>query len=355
MRRREQRLRLLDEEAAERRRDPVRLHGYPLPEDWGIALYLLDESANPTGSLKHRVARALFRHAIRQGRIDGDTPVIEATGGNAAVSQAYFARLLGLPFVAVMPRKSSPEKVERIERLGGAVHLVHPPLAIYREAERLAAEEGGHYMDYLGNGAGAVAAGTADDDIAEVLFERLARQGVPTPRWVVVGAGSGTTATTIGRYIRRHGLPTGLAVVDPENSAYFPGWVLDAADYSTGMPSRIEGIGRPRMEPGFTPELVDVVIPVPDAASLAAMRFLHDTTGLRGGGSTGTNLFGAFQLIAKMRREGRQGVVVTLLCDDGDLYRDTYYSDTWLAAKGFDLAPHLKRLHHFLATGELAT
>jgi Cysteine synthase len=351
--RRDKRLRLLDEEAAERRGDPVRLHRYPLPEDWGITLYLLDESANPTGSLKHRVARALFRHAIHHGHIDDDTPVVEATGGNAAVSQAYFARLLDLPFTAVMPRKSSPEKVERIQRHGAAVHLVHPPLAIYSEARRLAAEEGGHYMDYLGNGARAVAAGTADDDLARVLFDRLALEKVPAPHWVVVGAGSGTTATTIGRYLRRHGLPTRLAVVDPENSAYFPGWVLNSTDYATGMPSRIEGIGRPRIEPGFTPDLVDLVIPVPDAASLAAMRFLRDTTGLSGGGSTGTNLWGAFLLIAKMRREGDRGTVATLICDDGDLYRDTYYNDTWLQAKGFDLAPNLERLHEFLATGEL--
>ncbi|WP_242659137.1 PLP-dependent cysteine synthase family protein [Thermostaphylospora chromogena] len=347
-------LRLLDEEAAERRSDPVRLHRFPLPEDWGITLYLLDETANPTGSLKHRVARALFRHAIRCGRIGSGTLVIEATGGNAAVSQAYFARLLGLPFVAVMPRKSSPEKIERIERYGGTAYLVHPPLAIYSEARKLADEQDGHYMDYLTHGASAVAAGAADDDIGRVLFERLTVEGVPMPRWVVVGAGSGTTATTIGRYIRRHGLSTGLAVVDPENSAYFPGWVLASDEYSTGMPSRIEGIGRPRIEPSFTPDLVDLVIPVADAASLAAMRFLYDTTGLRGGGSTGTNLWGAFLLIAKMRREGHRGTVATLICDDGDLYRASYYDDAWLRGKGFDLAPNLERLREFMVTGELA-
>ncbi|PRX03731.1 UNVERIFIED_ORG: cysteine synthase A [Actinomadura viridilutea] len=348
------RLRLLDEEAAERKSDPVRVHEFPLPGSWGIRLYLLDESANPTGSLKHRMARALFRHAIRCGRIGRNTLVIEATGGNAAVSQAYFARLLDLPFVAVMPRKSSPEKIERIERHGGAVRLVHPPLAIYDEAEKLAGEYGGHYMDYLANGARAVAASGGDDDIGRVLFERLALEGAPAPAWVVMGAGSGTTATMIGRYIRRHGLDTRLAVVDPENSAYFPGWVMESGEYTTGMPSRIEGIGRPRIEPSFDIAVVDLVVPVPDAASLAAMRFLYETTGLHGGGSTGTNLWGAFLMVAKMRREGRRGAVATLICDDGDLYRDTYYSDAWLQKKNFDLAPNLERLREFIATGELA-
>ena len=348
-------LRLLDEEAAERRADPVRLHRFPLPEDWGITLYLLDESANPTSSLKHRVARALFRHAIQHGDIDADTLIVEATGGNAAVSQAYFAHLLDLPFVAVMPRKSSPEKIERIQRHGGAVHLVHPPLAIYTEARNLATDQSGHYMDYLTNGARAVAAGTPDDDIAEILFHRLALEDAPTPHWVVVGAGSGTTATTIGRHIRRHALPTRLAVVDPENSAYFPGWVLNTPDYATGMPSRIEGIGRPRIEPGFTPDLVDLVIPVPDAASLAATHFLHHTTGLHAGPSTGTNLWGAFLLITKLRRQNHPATIATLICDDGALYRDTYYNATWLQTKGFDLTPNLERLHNFMATGQLGT
>lgn len=83
-----------------------------------------------------------------------------------------------------------------------------------------------------------------------------------------------------GRWKSEHGRGPRVAVADPENSAYFPGWTLDAPDYATGMPSRIEGIGRPRMEPGFRPDLVDLVIPVPDAASVAAARHIRRVTGL---------------------------------------------------------------------------
>jgi cysteine synthase A len=172
------------------------------------------------------------------------------------------------------------------------------------------------------------------------------------PEWVVVGAGTGGTSATIGRYVRYRSLPTRLAVVDPEGSSFFPGWRDRDPSAATGRSSRIEGIGRPRVEPSFVPTIVDRMICVPDAASLAAMRELERATGRRAGGSTGTNLWGAFSLVAEMVAAGRTGSVVTLLCDGGERYAHTYYSDEWVAAQGLDLTPHTETLRTFAATGE---
>ncbi|RZJ58118.1 MAG: pyridoxal-phosphate dependent enzyme, partial [Acidovorax sp.] len=72
----------------------------------GIELYLKDESTHPTGSLKHRLARSLFLYALCNGWIHEGSTVVESSSGSTAVSEAYFARLLGLPFVAVMPRST---------------------------------------------------------------------------------------------------------------------------------------------------------------------------------------------------------------------------------------------------------
>src|SRR5699024_2258799 len=116
---------------------------FPLPEEYGIDLYLKDESKQPTGSLKHRLARSLFVYALCNGWLDKGTTIIEASSGSTAVSEAYFARLLGLPFIAVMPRSTSKIKVERIEELGGRCHLIDNPSAIYSESERLAKETRG--------------------------------------------------------------------------------------------------------------------------------------------------------------------------------------------------------------------
>ena len=102
----------------------------------------------------------------------------------------------------------------------------------------------------------------------------------------------------------------------------------------------------------FVPTIVDRMVCVPDAASLAAMRHLERVTGRRAGGSTGTNLWGAFGLIAEMLAAGRTGSVVTLLCDGGERYACTYYDDAWVATQGLDLAPHTATLTHFARTGE---
>ncbi|MCU1605181.1 MAG: Cysteine synthase [Modestobacter sp.] len=323
---------------------------FPLPPEWGVDLYLKDESTHPTGSLKHRLARSLFLYALCSGQIAEGSTVVEASSGSTAVSEAYFARMLGLPFVAVMPASTSPEKIALIEFHGGRCHLVADPSTVYDEARRIAAESGGHYLDQFTNAERATD-WRGNNNIAESVFEQLGLERYPTPEWVVVGAGTGGTSATIGRYLRYRRLPTRLAVVDPEGSAFFPGW-RDGDPAAAGRPSRIEGIGRPRVEPSFVPTIVDRMVCVPDAGSLAAMRHLATVTGRRAGGSTGTSLWGAFGLVAEMVAAGRSGSVVTLLCDGGERYAHTYYDDGWVAAQGLDLAPYTATLEHFQRTGE---
>ena len=338
-------------EADARRSADTHLLVYPLPPEWGVELYLKDESTHPTGSLKHRLARSLFLYGLCSGQITEGTPVVESSSGSTAISEAYFARMLGLPFVAVMPASTSPEKIELIEFHGGRCHFVDRPSDIYEEARRLAAECGGHYLDQFSNAERATD-WRGNNNIAESIFSQLALERHPLPEWVVVGAGTGGTSATIGRYLRYRRLPTRLAVVDPEGSSFFPGWCDRDPSTATGRASRIEGIGRPRVEPSFVPTIVDRMLRVPDAASLAAMRELERATGRRAGGSTGTNLWGAFQLVAEMVAAGRSGSVVTLLCDGGERYAHTYYSDAWLAGQRLDLAPHMATLAEFAATGE---
>ncbi|GAA0626918.1 PLP-dependent cysteine synthase family protein [Kutzneria viridogrisea] len=338
-------------EADANRSADTHLLTFPLPTEWGIDLYLKDESTHPTGSLKHRLARSLFLYAICNGWVTAGTPVIEASSGSTAVSEAYFARLLGLPFIAVMPRSTSREKIALIERQGGRCHFVDQPGAIYDESRRLAAELGGHFMDQFTHAERATD-WRGNNNIAESIFEQMAAEAHPEPDWIVVGAGTGGTSATIGRYVRYRRLETRLAVVDPEHSVFFDAW-RDTAPALTGEKgSRIEGIGRPRVEPSFVGEVIDRMIKVPDAASIATIRYVEDLLGRKVGGSTGTNLWGAFEVIAELRAAGRSGSVVSLLCDGGERYAHTYFSDDWVAAQGLDLRPYTKTLDHFMATGE---
>jgi cysteine synthase A len=337
-------------EADANRSADTHLLPFPLPPSWGVDLYLKDESSHPTGSLKHRLARSLFLYALCNGWIGPRTTVVEASSGSTAVSEAYFARMLGLPFIAVMPATTSPEKISLIEFQGGKCHLVADATTVSAEARQLAEGLDGHFMDQF-TYAERATDWRGNNNIAESIYAQLSLERHPIPAWIVVGAGTGGTSATIGRYARYRRLATRLCVVDPEGSAFWPAYV--AADWSidTGRGSRIEGIGRPRVEASFQPSVVDRMVHVPDAASLAAMRSGAAVLGRGIGGSTGTNLWGAFGLVAAMRAAGRTGSIVTLICDGGERYADTYYSDEWVAAQGLDLAPHRAIIERFLTDG----
>ena len=84
---------------------PVALPGFP-----GIGRNLKDGSSHPTGSLKHRLARSLFLHALCNGWLREGSTVVEASSGSTAISEAYFARLLGLPLPSC---RSAPARKSR--------------------------------------------------------------------------------------------------------------------------------------------------------------------------------------------------------------------------------------------------
>ncbi|WP_134772817.1 PLP-dependent cysteine synthase family protein [Ornithinimicrobium flavum] len=310
-----------------------------LPAGWDVDVYLKDESTHPTGSLKHRLARSLFLYALCNGYLHEGTTVVEASSGSTAVSEAHFARMLGLPFVAVMHRRTSPEKIALIEREGGRCEFVDDPGEVYDVSRAIAERTGGHFMDQF-TYAERATDWRGNNNIAESTLGQLSMERHPCPTWVVVGAGTGGTSATFGRYFRLHGLSAQLCVVDPEGSAFLPAF---AGEATSGLPtgSRIEGIGRPRVEPSFIPEVVDRMIGVPDAASVATMRFLRDRVGISCGPSTGTAVYAALRLACELREQGRSGSIVTLLCDGGDRYAHTYGSPGWVREQGWDCEAYL--------------
>jgi cysteine synthase A len=324
-------------------------HLIPLPIAGfrGIDLYLKDESSHPTGSLKHRLARSLFLYALCNGWLNSGSTVVEASSGSTAVSEAYFARLLGLPFVAVMPESTSPEKIAAIEFQGGRCHLVRDPAAIYEESERLARELGGHYMDQF-TYAERATDWRANNNIADSIFQQMQREPHPCPTWLVSSAGTGGTVATLGRYARYCQHPTRVCCADAERSVFFDYYLVRDSTIRSEQASRIEGIGRPRVEASFLPDVIDAMVKVPDRWSLAAMHEVSRRLGRAVGGSTGTNLIAALACMAQMRAQGQAGSVVTILCDSGSRYAHTYYSPAWQEASGLDCAAEQARLSAYL-------
>ncbi len=312
----------------------VPLTAYP-----NIDLYLKDESIHLTGSLKHRLAQSLFIDALCNEWIGPDTPIIEASSGSTAVSVSYFARLLNLRFIAVVPRTTAQPKLDAIRKYGGEVHVVDHGGLAHDVASKLSTELGGHYLDQFTNAERATD-WRGSNNIAKSLFGQMAAERFPEPTWVICGAGTGGTSATLGRFIRYQGLNVGLCVADPDHSVFHRHHADPSILHNEdGCGSCIEGIGRHRVEPSFLPRLIDRMCTVTDAQSIGAMRWVSERLGRRVGGSTGTNIWASSVLLTEMDAAKQSGSVATILCDGGERYADTYFNDSWLAERGIDWRP----------------
>jgi cysteine synthase A len=339
-------------EADFQRSSDTHLIALPLPGMKGVDLYLKDESSHPTGSLKHRLARSLFLHALCNGWLHEGSTVVEASSGSTAISEAYFARLLGLPFIAVMPATTSREKIAAIEFQGGRCHLVDDPRAIYGESQRLADEAGGRFIDQFTYPERATD-WRANNNIAESIYTQMRRERHPCPAWIVASAGTGGTLATLGRYVHYCRHDTRVCGVDAERSVFFEHYESGDPALVTDQGSRIEGIGRPRVEASFLPDVLDAMVKVPDVWSLAAMHVLSARLGRRVGGSTGTNLVAALLCAQALHDAGQGGSVVTLLCDGGERYRHTCFDEAWQRAQGLQSEAEQRAVAQWIEQGRM--
>jgi cysteine synthase A len=315
----------------------------------GIDFYFKDESVHPSGSLKHRLARSLYLYALCNGRLHQGQAVVDASSGSTAISEAWFARLLGISFTAVMPACTAPRKIRDVQALGGRCDLVDDPGQVHARAAEHAAR-GACHLDQFGLAERATD-WRGNNNIAESILRQMAHEPQPVPAWIVCGAGTGGTSATIGRYLRYRRLDTRLCVAEPAGCGFAEGWRTHDREAVARRPTLIEGIGRPRVEPGFLFDVVDCVIEVPDDASIAAAWLLEDLLGRRYGGSSGTNLVACLQLASAMRARGERGSIVSLLCDPGVRYAETLFDPAWLAARRIDPAPSREALQRCLSSG----
>ena len=165
---------------------------------------------------------------------------------------------------------------------------------------------------------------------------------------IVVGAGTGGTSATIGRYVRYQRHATQVCVADPAGSV-FAAYHRTGDATLTAPGSRIEGIGRPRVEASFIRTLVDRMDEVQDVDSIVAMRALSALLGRRVGPSTGTNFVAMLRLAQEMRARGEQGSILSLLCDAGERYLPTYHDADWVRRCMGDCAAAEQRLREQLA------
>lgn len=274
------------------------------PHD-GIRLYAKLEGANPTGSVKDRIALAMVRNARDSGALQPGQTILEPTSGNTGISLALVGRLLGHPVRVVMPDNTTPER-EQLLRLYGA-EIVHSPgeegsNGAVRMAQRLAAEDPSLFMPYqYGNDAnpGAHEATTGPEILAQV----------PDVDLFVAGLGTGGTLTGVGRFLKRSK----------------PGVRIVAAEPLPG--ERVQGLRS--LDEGFVPPVLDASVLddkllVANRDAVIGVRRLLDEEGIFAGLSSGA----AVAVAVREAREMERGSVVVLLADGGWKYLST---DLWSA------------------------
>ena len=271
----------------------------------GVQIYAKLEGANPTGSIKDRVALAMIEAAEASGELEPGRALIEPTSGNTGISLAMVAKLKGYPLTCVMPTNATEER-RRLLRIYGADIVESPAEEGSNGAVRLALElaerEPRYFMPFqYANEANPRAhyEGTGTE-----IAEALDRVDV-----LVAGLGTGGTLMGTGERLRES----------------FPDVVVAAAEPLPGDPV----MGLRSLDDGYVPPILDVSkldrkVLVSNQESVREVRRLLDEEGLFAGVSAGAVGHVARSLAAELD----EGVVVAVFADAGWKYLS---ADFWEA------------------------
>lgn len=265
-----------------------RVGGTPLVEIGGV--YVKMECANPSGSVKDRIAVFMLTEAMRRGDLCVGDTVVEASSGNTGIALALVARELGCHALIFMPEHMSVERRRMMERAGAEVRLT-PRAESFAGAcarrDEYQSRAGYWIPDQFAN----------PDNVrchrettGAELVRQLLDRGVFRLFAFVAGVGTGGTLMGVGEAVREAFPGVRIVAVEPSESAVMSGG--PAGEHG------IMGIGD-----GFVPPIVDLarideVARVSTAEALAECRRLRAHHGWCVGLSAGANLLVATRMAA---------------------------------------------------------
>ena len=293
-------------------------------------LFLKLESANPSGSVKDRPARAMIEAAEADGRLKPGGTIVEATAGNTGLGLALVGGRKGYRTVLVVPDKMAREKVLHAKAMGAEVISTrsdvgkgHPDY--YQDLAEATTQRtpGAIYINQFANPANPRAhEATTGPEILRQLEGQVDA--------IVVGVGSGGTLTGIGRFMRQASPKTAMILADPEGSVLAP--YIETGRMGAAGSWAVEGIGEDFVPPNADLSLVGKAYAIPDAESFAMARELLRAEGVLAGSSSGTLLAAALRYC---RAQDAPRRVVSLVCDSGAKYLSKVFNPTFLAQEGW--------------------
>ncbi|MDR3231652.1 MAG: cysteine synthase family protein [Synergistaceae bacterium] len=293
-----------------------------LARHWKLEGHILAklDHLNPSGSKKDRIALGMIRAAERKGLLKPGQTVIEETSGNTGNGLALVCSVLGYPFIAVMSKGNSVERVRVSRAFGAKVVLVdQAPGAkpgtvssadmdrVMAETERLTKELGAFCVGQFHNADNAIAQETTGDEMWEQSGGKI--------NAIADFIGTGGGFAGIASAMRRHSPDVRCYVVEPENVPYYNGKTA-----KEGAGHRIQGGGYGREVPFLDRALVTGCVGVTDDEAMEGARLLSSIEGIFCGFSAGAHAVAARKLLQGAEKGKTVAIVI---CDSGLKYLST--------------------------------
>ncbi len=281
-----------------------------LAKNLDVKLLGKQESRNPMGSVKCRIAVSMIEAGIRDGHITPDTTIIEPTSGNTGLGLAFVCASKGLQLTLTMPESMSLERRQLLLHLGAKLVLTPAAKgmkgAIAAAEEILAKTENSFIPDQFKN--------PANPEIhRKTTAEEIWMDSNGEIDILVAGVGTGGTITGVSEVIKGRKSSLEVIAVEPADSPILSG--------GNPGPHKIQGIGA-----GFVPavlnrEILDGIITVTNDDAILTARKLAKSEGILCGISSGAAAWSALQIASKPENKGK--TIVTILPDTGERYLST--------------------------------
>ena len=283
----------------------------------GARILLKIESANPTGSMKDRMALAMIEAAEADGRLSPGGAVVEYTGGSTGVSLALVCAVKGYPLHIVTSDAFAREKLDHMRILGARLEIVPSEGGrmtgkltrdMVEAARRIAAQTAGFLTDQLNN----------TDQLA-------AYRGMAEEIWSATGGRIDAFVQSVGTAASLRGVAEGLRRCD-ERIRIVAVEPAESPVLSGGPPGghKIDGIGAGFVVPLWRAGLADRIERVSTREAKAMALRLAREEGLFAGTSTGANLVAALRLAEQL---GPDAIIVSVMCDTGMKYLGTFRAE----------------------------
>jgi cysteine synthase A len=287
------------------------------------------EFFNPLSSVKDRIGFAMIEDALKSGKINKDTVLIEPTSGNTGIALAFVAAAKGLKLILTMPETMSSERRKLLKILGARLILTEGPKGMkgaIAKAEELAAKiPGGVILQQFANPANPAAH-------RQTTAEEIWRDTDGQVDFIVSGIGTGGTITGIGEVLKGRKAGVKIVAVEPDASPVLSG--------GAPGPHKLQGIGAGFVPAVLNTKIYDEIIRVKEADSGPVSKQVNQLDGIPIGISSGAAVWAAIQLAKRPENKGKQ--IVVIIASSSERYLSTWlFADISVESDSIDdlLAP----------------